>query len=59
MAAVWYWKTEGKEVRGPITASELKQLARLGTLLERSPVRKGADGQWVTASKVQGLFQRQ
>ena len=55
MAAQWYCRIRGEET-GPFDARDLKSIARSGQLLPENLVRKGAEGSWVVASKVQGLF---
>lgn len=55
MATQWFYKVMGDEF-GPCTAAELKQQAALGNIPEDSLVRKGTDGQWVSAWRVKGLF---
>ena len=56
MAAEWFLKV-GDQVHGPMSAAELRQKAAAGLIGPETPIRKGADGQWVRAEKVQGLFQ--
>ena len=41
---------------GPVTSAELFDLARQGTVIRDTPVRKGLDGMWVPANRVRGLF---
>jgi len=55
-AANWFLKV-GNQVHGPMSAAELRQKAAAGLIGPETPIRKGADGQWVRAEKVQGLFQ--
>ncbi len=43
---------------GPIDSKELKRLAANGTLTEISEVRKDERGEWLPASRIQGLFAR-
>jgi hypothetical protein len=57
MAAEWYYQIMGQQL-GPILSAELRRLADTGTVTPDTLVRKGADGRWVCAEKVQGLFQR-
>lgn len=57
MATQWFCKIMGDE-RGPMTAVELHQLARAGGLAIDDLVRKHADGTWVRAENVIGLFDR-
>jgi hypothetical protein len=56
MAVEWFYKAFG-EVTGPLSASELKDLARSGFITPDVEVRKGAEGTWVPASRVKGLFE--
>ena len=56
MAAEWFLKV-GNQVHGPMSAAELRQKAAAGLIGSETPIRKGADGRWVPAAKVQGLFQ--
>jgi len=69
MAAECYYRAKGQHplVRwavcrtpqlGPVESAELRRLADTGTVTPDALVRKGADGRWVRADKVQGLFQR-
>lgn len=43
------------EVSGPFTKSQVKELAGNGRLLPDSLVRKGEDGDWVSADRIAGL----
>ena len=56
MAAEWFCQAAGHRY-GPITSGELRRLADTGIVTADTPVRKGVDGRWVRAEKVQGLFQ--
>jgi hypothetical protein len=56
VTAEWYLLLEGVE-RGAFTASKLKELAREGTITPDTTVKKGAEGNWVRASRVKGLFE--
>ena len=49
MTAEWFYQV------GPVTASQLKQLANNG-MVERETLIKKGDGSWVKAIKVRGLF---
>jgi hypothetical protein len=53
----WFYNV-GDHVHGPMSPAELKWKATSGEILPDTPVRKGADGVWVRAVIVQGLFQR-
>ena len=55
MAKQWFYKVMGDEF-GPCSAAELKEQAALGNIREDTLVRKGTDGQWVSAWRVKGLF---
>src|SRR5437868_6937196 len=55
MDAEWYFKKLGKEL-GPFTASELRHRAQEGSIRPETWVRKSADGKWVPARKIKGLF---
>lgn len=55
MAQEWYVKV-GDESRGPVGAAKLKQYATEGRLKPDMLVRPGAEGQWVPAMKIKGLF---
>ncbi len=55
MAVQWYYQKLGQEI-GPISASELKQLATNGQLRVDDLVRKEGLDKWFRADKVQGLF---
>jgi S1-C subfamily serine protease len=55
MAGDWYCLIGDREY-GPLDGHKLRQLAHSGQLSEESLVRKGADGHWVTANHVAGLF---
>jgi membrane protein YdbS with pleckstrin-like domain len=55
MAGEWYVVVGGKQ-RGPLTASQLHQLAERGAITPESRVARSPDGPWVAASRVKGLF---
>ncbi len=57
MGGEWYYKVMGQEA-GPVSPSELKDLAESGFLGPDVLVRKGADGDWIPAGQVSGLFGR-
>lgn len=54
MAVDWYVNHQGK-VRGPFTPAQLKALATTSQLTRKTLVRKGKEGKWVPAARVQGL----
>jgi hypothetical protein len=53
--AEWYFQVMG-EVTGPVSWDELEQKARHGEIGLETEVREGADGPWIAASHVAGLF---
>lgn len=53
-AAEFYIKFMG-EIQGPFTPSQVRTLARTGRLLPDTHIRKGVEGNWVTADRVKGL----
>lgn len=55
MSRNWYIQHNGRTI-GPVTSAHLKQLAMAGKITQATRLRLGEQGQWVTASKVQGLF---
>lgn len=55
MASQWYCRVEDQEY-GPFTSPQLKQMSRDRQLLPEHQVRQGAEGRWILASQVQGLF---
>ena len=55
MGAEWYCQIMG-DVFGPVPPSELKRLAQATRITPDTLVRKGADGDWLLAERVQGLF---
>jgi hypothetical protein len=55
MSDQWYCRVRGKE-QGPLSARQLQALAQQGALAPNHLVRQGADGQWVSASRINGLF---
>jgi hypothetical protein len=58
MANEWFVQHGGKQY-GPLSAANLKKLATEGKITATTSVRKGEDGAWVPASRVQGLFATQ
>ncbi len=55
MANEWYCNMSG-DVSGPLTDAQLKELADGGYLSPDDPVRQTAEGSWVAAGRVNGLF---
>ena len=56
MATEWYFRAQGKEW-GPVSGSKLRSLAQNSQIGADTYVRKGADGDWVPAKRVKGLFE--
>lgn len=55
MERKWYYKLMG-DVVGPLSADELREHAFDGQIERDTPIRKGVDGSWILADKVQGLL---
>jgi tetratricopeptide (TPR) repeat protein len=51
----WYYVREDR-VFGPISSSELRRKACEAVIDQTTPIRKGVDGPWLPARRVQGLF---
>ena len=51
----WFYRLMG-DVIGPVTSRALRDLASKGTIDFDTPVRKGTDGDWVSAASIKGLF---
>jgi len=58
MASEWFCLIGGEEL-GPLTVRQLRAMARDGRLGPEDVVRRGREGRWVYASRVQGLFAAQ
>jgi hypothetical protein len=43
---------------GPLSASQIKQIANVGHIRPDTLVRKGTDGKWVNAERVKGHFDK-
>jgi hypothetical protein len=56
MAVEWFAMLRGK-VLGPFTPDQLRGLVREGKVTEETSVRKGREGDWVPAGRVQRLFE--
>jgi hypothetical protein len=56
METGWYSITENGEVEGPLSAVMLKARADSRIVKPDTPVRNGAEGKWVPAGGVKGLF---
>ena len=52
----WYIRGQ-EEIHGPTSFADLKELVKTGQVNPRHLVRKGADGHWIPARQVKGLFQ--
>ena len=55
MAIQWYCRLMGTEL-GPFTSKQLLEMARSHRLMPDDSVKKGAEGMWVAAHRVKGLF---
>jgi len=55
MAAEWFYEAKGSEL-GPVDGPQLRHLADSRLITPSTLVRKGRDGQWGPAERVQGLF---
>ena len=55
MAAEWHYSKDGQR-HGPVSAAELKALARAGKLVPTDMVWKAGMAEWRVASGVKGLF---
>jgi len=55
MAAEWFYQIMGEQF-GPIEPAELRRLAVGGTVSRDTLIRKGADGRWMLAEDVLGVF---
>lgn len=55
MANQWFCRVMGEEL-GPMPPQQLLAMTRSGQLTREDLVRKGADGNWVRAENVKGLF---
>jgi hypothetical protein len=55
MAGEWYYKFMG-DIVGPKSTNELRKCASNGEIQFDTWVRKGENGEWVTAEKIKGLF---
>lgn len=58
MATEFFYRLMG-EVIGPVTGVELRHKALDGDVTPDTPVRVGADGEWVSASRLSNLFDEQ
>ena len=55
MPQEWYCQIMDSEV-GPLTSSQLREMANTGRLKQEDLIRKGNSSRWITASQVKGLF---
>ena len=55
MATQWYCRLMGTEL-GPFTSKQLLEMARSHRLMPDDSVKNGAEGMWVAAHRVKGLF---
>ena len=51
-----FFYQDGSRRAGPLTAAELRSMARDGLAVPEGHVRKGRDGRWIPATEVGGLF---
>lgn len=56
MAQDWFYTRDGKSKQGPVSASELRTLAKSGQLLPTDMVWREGLTKWIPASKVKDLF---
>ena len=56
MASQWFCRLMGSEL-GPFTSQQLIEMARSHQIMPDDSVKKGADGDWVAAHRVHGLFE--
>ncbi len=57
LPAEWFYQTMG-DVVGPLSSSELRAHAGAGRIAPDTYVRKGQDGQWLSADRIKGLFEQ-
>jgi hypothetical protein len=55
MAREWFFQ-DADQVLGPLMPADLRRLTQQGRITTDTPIRKGAEGKWVRAAKVPGLF---
>ena len=55
MASEWFYQVMGEQV-GPVPSTQLRNLAQRGTITIETPVANAANGPWVPAGRVKGLF---
>ena len=54
MASEWFYQVMGSQV-GPVSSAELLALAQRGTITYDTLVRKGTNGDWVSAERVREM----
>jgi GYF domain 2 len=52
----WFYQLEGKEAEGPVSTTQLKELAKNGTLKQTDLIWKEGYEKWVKAKRLLGLF---
>ena len=55
VASEWFCKISDEQI-GPLSSRQLKAMASAGRLTAEDRVRQGAEGSWVPAGRVKGLF---
>ena len=55
MASQWFYQATGRQV-GPISSTELRNLAQRGVISTNTLVKNAPDANWVPAERVRGLF---
>jgi hypothetical protein len=55
MSMEWFYLCSGR-IHGPLTAAQLREHALAGKVTPTDHVSRGADGNWIGAYKVKGLF---
>ena len=55
VATEWFCKISNEQI-GPLSSRQLKAMADAGRLTAKDRVRQGAEGSWVPAGQVKGLF---
>jgi ABC-type multidrug transport system ATPase subunit/ABC-type multidrug transport system permease subunit len=56
MPSHWFYSTDGKPPVGPVSATELRAVAKAGRLQPTDLVWKEGMAQWILAGQVKGLF---
>ncbi len=55
MGAEWFCQMAGREL-GPLSSQQIKMMAASGRLQPADSIRQGANGPWLPAARVKGLF---